>query len=363
MRGESIQQTAASPPKAPTIADVAREADVSAAAASMALRGHSRISVKTKARVEAAAERLGYVANAAARSLREQRAGAIAVVVPHTGSHVFGHMYFMNLLEGITEVANARDSVVVISTNPDAEHGVAAYERVLRSGRTDGAIIASAALDDPYLARMAVAGLPVVVIGNAGLPSGLASVSVPDTAAAFQMCRHLVEVHGHQRIAHISGPVNHQTGRDRLAGYVAAMGTSYDARLVRHGAYDEASGAQAMADLLRLRSSVDAVFCANDEMAFGAMVRANELGRRVPDDLAVVGCDDFGLARVVTPALTTIRVPAVRMGRLASELLFDLLDGQAPRHESVEVEMVWRQSCGCPATKQTRVTPENREKV
>lgn len=329
-----------------TIADVAARAGVSAGTASMALRDHARIKAATKLRVRAAADALDYVPNAAGRALRAQRAGAIAVVVPNTGRHVFSHAYFMHLLTGITEAANRRDAIVMISTNPDVNHSASAYDRILRSGRTDGVIIASAALDDPYVERMADSGLPVVLVGeNPGLAE-LATVSLHDAEAAAAITAHLLD-HGHERIAHISGPIGHQTGRDRLAGYAAAMAHEFDESLVRAGTYDEESGGEAMTSLLTSGADFSAVFCANDEMAYGAMTVATAAGRMIPGDLAVVGFDDFGLARVVTPALTTIRVPAAEMGRLAAELLFEVIEGASARHLAVDVQLIRRQSCGC----------------
>ena len=327
---------------------------MSKTAASMALRDHRRISEEARARVQAAAAELGYVRNAAGQALREQRAGAIALVVPNTGHHVFSHPYFMHLLEGVNEAANQRDAVVMISTSQDKEHGVAAYERILRSRRTDGAIVASAAVDDPNVKRMATSGLPIVVIGEWGAGAGVSSVALPDRLAAAALCRHLVEAHGHEGIAHISGPVEHQTGRDRLAGYRDVVGADPTA-LVRHGAYDEHSGVEAMTSMLDDGEKFSAVFCANDEMAYGALQAARIRGVRVPEELAIVGFDDFGLARVLDPPLTTIRAPAREMGRRAAEFLFEVIDGDQPRHAVVEVDMVLRRSCGCLGEKAIRL--------
>ena len=348
---ESIQHPRVRPP---TLVDVAARAGVSKTAASMALRDHRRISEAARARVQAAAAELGYVRNAAGQALREQRAGAIAVVVPNTGHHVFSHPYFMHLLEGVNEAANQRDAVVMISTSQDKEHGVAAYERILRSRRTDGAIVASAAVDDPNVKRMATSGLPIVVIGEWGAGAGVSSVALPDRLAAAALCRHLVEAHGHEGIAHISGPVEHQTGRDRLAGYRDVVGADPTA-LVRHGAYDEHSGVEAMTSMLDDGEKFSAVFCANDEMAYGALQAARIRGVRVPEELAIVGFDDFGLARVLDPPLTTIRAPAREMGRRAAEFLFEVIDGDQPRHAVVEVDMVLRRSCGCLGEKAIRL--------
>lgn len=320
----------------------------------MALRDHKRISRESRDRVRAAAEELGYVRNAAGQALREQRAGAIAIVVPNTGRHVFSHPYFMHLLEGVNEVANRRDAVVMISTNTDKEHGVAAYERILRSGRTDGAIVASAAVDDPNVLRMAASGFPIVVVGDIGGGLDVSSVALPDRQASAALCRHLAEVHGHERIAHISGPVDHQTGRDRLAGYRDVVGSGSSA-LLRHGTYDEESGAEAMTSLLDGEGGWSAVSCANDEMAFGALRAARARGVRVPDDVAIVGFDDFGLARAVEPALTTIRAPAREMGRLAAEFLFEAVDRARPQHAVVDVDIVLRRSCGCVGERNIRL--------
>ena len=275
-------------------------------------------------------------------------------MVPNTGHHVFSHPYFMHLLEGVNEAANQRDAVVMISTSQDKEHGVAAYERILRSRRTDGAIVASAAVDDPNVKRMATSGLPIVVIGEWGAGAGVSSVALPDRLAAAALCRHLVEAHGHEGIAHISGPVEHQTGRDRLAGYRDVVGADPTA-LVRHGAYDEHSGVEAMTSMLDDGEKFSAVFCANDEMAYGALQAARTRGVRVPEELAIVGFDDFGLARVLDPPLTTIRAPAREMGRRAAEFLFEVIDGDQPRHAVVEVDMVLRRSCGCLGEKAIRL--------
>ena len=148
--------------------------------------------------------------------------------------------------------------------------------------------------------------------------------------------------------------MEHQTGRDRLAGYRDVVGADPTA-LVRHGAYDEHSGVEAMTSMLDDGEKFSAVFCANDEMAYGALQAARIRGVRVPEELAIVGFDDFGLARVLDPPLTTIRAPAREMGRRAAEFLFEVIDGDQPRHAVVEVDMVLRRSCGCLGEKAIRL--------
>lgn len=334
-----------------TLKDVARLAGVSPSAASMALSGHPRISADTKIQVRSAATRLGYVPNSAGRALRVSKAGAIALVVPNTSAHVFGHLYFMHLLMGVTDVGTSQDYSIMVSTNPGEEeaNGVAAYERVLRSGAVDGAVIASAAASDPNVARMLESTLPVVLIGRfPNLPNGV-SVGVDDVAAAELVTRHLVVDHGIRRIGHISGPLEHQTAMDRYAGFrhaLARLGTATIQEQVE-GDFSEESGARAAIELIRRVPDLQGIFAANDEMAFGALTALRAVGKRVPEDVAMVGFDDFGVSRLTTPAITTVRVPAQELGRVAAGRLFDLIAGGSPQlHTTIPVELVIRDSCG-----------------
>jgi DNA-binding LacI/PurR family transcriptional regulator len=315
----------------------------------MALADHPRISQATKDAVQAAAANLGYVANSAGRALRAGRSASIALVVPNTGQHVFGHPYFMHLLVGVTAAANERDAALMISTNPDETHGVAAYERVLRSQAASGAIIASASINDPNVNRMVDASMPVVLIGRfPHLPQAV-SVGVDDVAGAAAITRHLVADHGLRRVGHISGPLDHQTAIDRYEGFQAALGEAGGAtHALAIGDFSEQSGRDAARQLLEGMSGIQAIFAANDEMAYGALLELRARGLRVPEDVALAGYDDFGVSRLTTPGLTTVHVPAKDMGRCAAELLFGLVGGNVPEptHTVLPVELIVRDSCG-----------------
>jgi len=333
-----------------TLRDVARVVGVSQSAVSMALADHPRISASRKQEVLLTAQRLGYVANSAGRALRAQRSDSIALVVPNTGRHVFGHPYFMHLLVGVNNASNERDSTVMISTNPDEQHGVAAYERVLRSRAVDGAIVASAAVADPNVSRMVDSTVPVVLVGRfPNLPSAV-SVAVDDTKAAYELTTHLLVDHGIRRIGHISGPLDHQTSTDRYQGFRDAIGDLGlpVTQALATGDFSEESGSAAARALLDSTPDLQAIFAANDEMAYGALLECRERGLRVPEDIALVGFDDFGVSRLTTPALTTVRVPAEELGRTAANLLYQLIDGKIPklRHTILAVELVLRESCG-----------------
>jgi|GEM_PF-1926876 len=146
--------------------DVAQDVSLSVSAVPMALKDHPRIGAATKARVRGAADRLGYVTNSAGRALRAQTAGRIAVIVPNTGAHVFGHAYFVRVMTGVTRVANSRDSLVFISTSSEPGNSVSAYEAIMRSRAADGAIVTSASVDDANIGRLVETGMPVVLLGR-----------------------------------------------------------------------------------------------------------------------------------------------------------------------------------------------------
>lgn len=330
-----------------TLRDIAKEVGISVSAVSMALRDHPRIGLATKSRVLSVAEELGYVPNSAGRALRARKADAVALIVPNTSQHVFGHSYFMHVLTGVTAVANEKDSQVVVSTNPDESHGMAAYERVMRSGGVDGAIVTSAAVTDDNIERLVRSGLPLVLLGNFPYLPDSVSVGVDDRAAAFEATTHLIQVHQRRALAHISGPLDHQSAIDRRDGFFDAVEAHGAAGHLLVGDYSEDSGARAVADV----AGIDGVFAANDEMAFGAMTRLRERGLTVPAEISIIGFDDFGLSRVTSPAISTMHVPAERMARLATERLFDVVSGIhiAPddSHVILPVELVARESCGC----------------
>lgn len=334
-----------------TLRDVAERVGITPAAVSMALSDHPRISERTKSAVLAAASELGYVPSSAARALRMQRAGTVAVVVPSTARQVFGHSYFMHLLTGVSSVANSHDAQVLISTNSDEENGMAAYERVMRSKSADGAIVTSAAVNDTNVERLTESGLPVVLVGNFPYLPHSVSVGIDDVEGSAEITRHLIEVHGRKRLVHVSGPLDHQTGIDRRDGFLNAVSEAglLDSTFVIEGDFSEDAGRRAVEELARGGNTFDGIVFANDDMAFGGLEALTFRSITVPDDVAIVGFDDFGLSRLTTPGITTMRVPAEALGRVAAELLFDLINGgpTGPHHEQLPISLTLRRSCGC----------------
>jgi len=329
-----------------TLQDVADRVGITAAACSMALRDSDRISPATKEQVRAVAAELGYVGSSAARALRRQRAGAVALIVPTTSKHVFGHSYFMHVLSGVTSVANDHDTQVLIATNADEARGLTAYERVMRSHSADGAILTSAAIEDETVDRLLASGLPLVLIGNFPQLADAITVGVDDRTASRRATEHLIVAHGRRRLLHLTGPLDHQTGVDRRDGFYDAVRAHGAEASALEGDFSEECGHR----LVRHQGDAfDGIVAANDDMAFGALTALRERGRDVPGDVALIGFDDFGLSRVTTPAISTVAVPAEEMAAVATARLLELIDGRAGgwNRRDMEVTFRYRASCGC----------------
>jgi DNA-binding LacI/PurR family transcriptional regulator len=348
-------------PRRVTIRDVAEAAGVSTATVSLALAGNTLIAAATRARVKSIASALGYRPSALGRGLQGGRAEAVGLVIPHTGGHVFGHLYFMDLLSGVSEVLEAANKVLVISTTSSESDEEAAYLKILQTQHVGGIILASAALHDANIERLKASGHPFVFIGRYPLDPTIPSVSVDDIGGAAAATRHLLGL-GHRRIAHISGPLNHLSAIDRKAGYERAFheaGLATAASLCVEGDYSEAAGRVGMARLLALDEPPTAVFAGSDETAIGAMAVLREAGIEPGRAFPVVGFDDVILARHVTPGLTTIRQPMRQMGRAAGELLMRVMDGDllAGAGRQFPTELVIRQSCGAAAASHRNASP------
>lgn len=337
-------------PRRVTIRDVAKGAGVSTATVSLALGDNRLIAEATRIRVKSIAAALGYRPSALGRGLQGGRSEAVGLVIPHTGGHVFGHLYFMDLLSGVSEVLEAANKVLVLSTTLSESDEEAAYLKILQTQHVGGIILASAALYDANIERLKASGHPFVFIGRYPLDPTIPTVSVDDFGGAAAATRHLIRL-GHRRIAHISGPLNHLSAIDRKAGYEAALreaGIPASPPLAVEGDYSEAAGRVGMTRLLALAEPPTALFAGSDETAIGAMAVLKEAGIEPGRDFPVVGFDDVILARHVTPGLTTIRQPMRQMGRAAGELLMRVMNGEpldGIRREFA-TELIVRQSCG-----------------
>lgn len=337
--------------KRATIHDVARAAGVSIGTVSLAMSDNPSVAETTKEKVRQAAAILSYRPSAVGRALQSRRTNAVGVVVPHSSEHVFSHLYFMEILSGISQVLNDAGMTLALSTAPTENDEEAAYLKILRSQQVDGVILASAALHDKNVARLEASPYPFVFIGRYPVNPNVAAVGIDDTGGAKEAVRHLLW-HGHTRIAHISGPSGHLSAIDRQTGYAEALeahGVVVRQEYIFEGDYSEAAGWAGMQALLSLEEPPTALFAANDETAVGAMAALRRAGIQPGKDFPVVGFDDVVLARLVTPGLTTIRQPMHRLGVESAQLVMQLINEQAPERLQVDLptEIVVRESCGC----------------
>ncbi|SEC12001.1 DNA-binding transcriptional regulator, LacI/PurR family [Nocardioides exalbidus] len=331
----------------PTLDEVARVAGVSRATASRAINGGQRVSPRAQAAVDQAVRTLGYVPNPAARSLVTRRTDSIAVVVPEPDDRVFSDPFFAGTLRGVTRVLGERDiQLVLLLARPGASS--ARTLRYLTGRHVDGAYVVSHHRDDRLAEHLSDIGLPCIFGGRPWTGGDrVAYVDVDNTAGEREATEHLI-LSGRTRIGTIAGPSDMTASADRLAGWRLAMteaGLATDA--VAHGDFTEASGVHATRALLERHPDLDGLVVASDLMAAAALRVLAEMGRRVPDDVAVIGFDDLGVAERTTPRLTTVRQPVVAMAERATRLLLDRVDqaeGSHPMRLIIPPTLVHRDS-------------------
>ncbi|MCX5609671.1 LacI family transcriptional regulator [Streptomyces sp. NBC_00047] len=323
---------------APTLEDVARAAGVSRATVSRVVNGVRNVDPAIQQAVRQAVAATGYVANRAARSLVTRRSGTVALVVSGAGSgsagardefaaRVFEDPFFGRVVSGVVRVLRPLGvhPVLMFADTGEDRAEVLAY---LAQGSADGALLVTTHPRDPLPGMLAAAALPAVLFARpaAGVP--LDHVDLRHREGGALAARHLLAL-GRGRLAAIGGPADVPASRERLAGFrEAAEGRDRVVR-VAEGDFTLDGGERAMSCLLAERPDVDGVFAANDLMAQGACLVLREHGRRIPEDVAVVGFDDSGAAAACRPRLTTVRQPVEDMAAEMVRLLLDRIAGTA----------------------------------
>jgi DNA-binding LacI/PurR family transcriptional regulator len=307
--------------------EVARLAGVSRATASRAINGGARVSTKARSAVDDAVRTLGYSPNLAARSLVTRRTDSVALVVPEPDDRVFSDPFFARTLRGVTKVLSDRDlQLVLLLARPG--HEEERMLRYLRNRHIDGALVVSHHQADSLADHLAALDLPCAFVGRPWSSAEKVAYVDTDNVAGSRLATETLIQRGCRRIGALAGPADMTAGQDRLQGWVAAMqaeGQPTDA--VIHGDFTEAGGADATAALLARHPDIDGLAVASDLMAVGALRTLAAAGRRVPDDIAVVGYDDLGIAERTDPPLTTVRNPIADMAEQATRLLLEQIDG------------------------------------
>jgi LacI family transcriptional regulator len=339
------------PKKRVTHRDVARLAGVSPAVVSYVINNGPRAaSPEARRRVLEAIETLSYHPNASARGLRWQRTRTIGFVsYDYFPLNAFFAPYNAGLLTGLTGALLPNQHYVLpfpLGIGDDLRE----IHELLHSGRLDGVVVRleqEPPITDALLEVIAASGVPCVCIEHAGAPRfGFSSVTYDDVQGADTATRYLI-AQGHRRIAHLRGDPQHIAARDRLAGYRRALeqaGLPLDEALIQGGSWLPSEATRGMRHLLDLPAPPSAVFAASDQLAVSAVQVLRERGRRIPDEVAVVGFDDIPLLRDLVPPLTTVRIPLDDIGRRAAELILQATHGSeaAPVAEVLPLEVMRR---------------------
>jgi LacI family transcriptional regulator len=330
----------------PTMSDVARLAGVGTMTVSRVLSGTVRVSAETAQRVNTAIEQLKYRPNELARAFRGQRSHSIGLIIPYLYDP-----FFANCAHAVTTVAKEHGySVIITTSNENPETEFAEAEHMLER-HVDGMVVIPSPFRQTRLSRALFGKTPVVAFDRPVPDPSLDMVLVQNTLGARRIVEHLIEEHGHKRIAYMALSRSLYTINTRFLGYRRAM---QDAGLEVDAVFDcnnDEVALRALKEKLSGKDAPTAILTSNTLATRYVLGAIAHLGVRVPNDIAFAGFDDFDLAEFTSPPLTVVRQPAQEMGRVATNLLFDrIARGEIPYTGNrivLPVEIVLRRSCGC----------------
>jgi DNA-binding LacI/PurR family transcriptional regulator len=332
-----------------TVEDVARQAGVSTATVSRVLNKTNNVSPRTVARVQEAIDELGYVLHTAAQALSSSsnKTGNIGIIMP-----VINNSFLSTLLEGINQYAITCDyNLLTFATigQVSIQDGV---PLPLNENNTDGLLIFAEKVDDKTLAQLHQRQFPVVLLYRLP-PEGLEvpSVLIENKEGTRRLVEHLIKNCGHRRIAFMAGPSGNHDSYWREQGYreaLTACDIPIDPVLMGVGAFHDWRAKEQVEAWLAEGLEMDAIFAGDDTAAMATIIALQAAGKRVPEDVAVVGFNNDVLAKYFTPPLTTVHVPTEEIGKTAVKQLFHLIN-----HEPIapispfKTDLIVRESCGC----------------
>jgi LacI family transcriptional regulator len=331
-----------------TVHDVARRAGVSTSTVSHVVNKTRFVSDELRERVVSAMRDLDYTPNAAARMLTLKRSHTLGLIVSD-----IRNPFFASVARGVEDVAQEQGYTLVLCNSDESAEREAACLNALETRAVDGVLLASAGVADEHLARLVRAGFPIVLVDRDLPELGAPAVLLDNEGAAYSAVWHLI-TRGHRRIAMLSGRAAISTTTERVAGYRRALyeaGVTMDDRLVVSGASTSEGGASAANAVLDLDEPPSAIFSGNNLMTIGALQSIGNRGLLVPDDVALVGFDDFPFpwSDAFRPHLTTIAQPTYELGRRAAEILVQRLKGSrsaTPERVVLDGMLVVRESSG-----------------
>jgi LacI family transcriptional regulator len=333
------------PTRRVSVKDVAARSGVSFQTTSKVLNGKGSVSDVTRTRILQAATDLRYVPNLQARSLVMQSTREVGLLASDFSDHNLSRF----IVGAEREARRQGYSVVITTVDHDGSGGERAL-RALMGKRVDGVLLAAPQMEEDHVALQAIErSVPAVSIHH--VPGGgVTTVGSDHELTGLLATRHLV-ARGHRRIATIVGTRGRRVTQSRLRGYRRALedaGLPFDSALIEEGNWEIAGALAGTMRLFERRPEITAIYAQNDIMAIGVLSALRNAGRRVPDDCAVVGCDDIDMAAYTVPPLTTVHVPFYETGEEAMRLLLKMIAAGSvvPRKRLLPVHLVVRASSG-----------------
>ena len=332
----------------PTITDVAREARVSASTVSHVINETRYVSDEVKQRVHAAMEALNYQPNVIARSLRTRETLTVGVVVSDVTNP-----FFTSIVRAIEDEVLKQGYNIILCDTDEKPEREQAYLRLLMGRRVDGLIVAPSSGNADLLRSAIESGLPVVLLDRS-IPGLTADVVLSDNeSGAFDAVSYLIGM-GHRRIGIIAGRLEVSTGADRMAGYVRAIrthGIPVDESLIEVAKFKRDIAYDKTMKMLNRAEPPTALFVCNNVMTAGTMAALKAAGKKVPDDISVIGFDDSEWAALMDPPLTVVAQPIVELGTRAAQTLMRRISRgrvKTPRAVVLKPELILRDSCARP---------------
>jgi DNA-binding LacI/PurR family transcriptional regulator len=332
-----------------TIFDVAKRAGVSIGTVSRVLNNRDRVHPRTRERVQKAIEELDFHSNALARGLASQQTDTLGLIIPQVNDP-----FYFQIVRGVEDAASKQGYSLLIASQPRTA-AEPRYNRLFRRGHVDAMVLMGIDARPHEIQQIVERGVPIVFIQQE-IDKEIPIFTADNYSGALAISRHLVEHHGYQKIAFISGTHHTPDSRERLRGLRDVLrehGLELPAHYIVQGDYLIGSGYTAMMQLLNLPACPDAVFAANDQMALDAIKAARDFGLKVPDDIAIVGFDDVPLASYSSPELTTVHQPIYELGYQAAQMALNGIRGDQRQRGGVAprvllpTTLVIRASCGC----------------
>lgn len=328
---------------------VAKLAHVSRSVVSRVLNDHPNVSDVARERVMKVVKKYNYRPNSVARSLATSSTHEIGVLVTQGSDEALGSTFWMQIHRGIFEECKKRGYFVSLSyVSGNKKDDLCKF--IMDERRLDGYILLTQEVTDLVGRMMFDKNIPIVLVGHVPRRKKVSSVDVDNFRGGELATEHLIGL-GHKKIGLILASLDMKESDDRLSGYKKAhkdAGLEINEQYVKNVDYQFKAGYNCMKEWIESGSDITAVFCASDTIAMGAILAANKLGKRVPQDYAIVGFDDLSFAEYTFPPLTTIRQPVFDKGRKAAELLINEIEDEHSNREKVnlEPELIVRESCG-----------------